>query len=248
MLYDPHRRWAPRGICRWEDRKLFFADGGLPATKPGPRTAARWEQAKEICRMCPVLAECQRDTLGEEYGVYGGRDPYERFRIRRRLSVAVDRWDEPRRLMWAKEVYELREAGLLWRSVQAQTGIPRSAGEKLVKIWKEHLKEKGAKGEVVDLELPEPEREKKAFPDRPGRRDAWVRHRGLVSDAWYRGETPDGEWLCFTTTAGRGQVHKFFHKTDVQMYRPSAVVILNYIGRPDSDDNSRDPDPDTSVA
>jgi hypothetical protein len=237
VLYDPERKWSPRAICRPEDAHLFFADGGTPSTPPGPRTKKKWDQAKDICEMCPVIAECRRDTLGEEYGVFGGRDQYERAQIRSRLTRAVSRWPEERRLRWAEEVYRLRkDEGKLWREIQVMTGLPRAASEKLFAIWAERLEEKGVKGEVVDLALPEPETDaekaKQPFPDRPGRRHAWVRHRGLFSDAWYRGQTPDGRWICVTTQAGHGQVHKWMAAEDVQLYRPQAVVILNYIGRP----------------
>lgn len=235
VLYDPQRKWGPRAICGPEDAKLFFAQGGVPTTKPGPKVAAKWEAAKGICRMCPVIKECRRDTLGEEYGVWGGLDQYQRVQIRRALPKAIDGWPESQRLRWAKEVYELREAGLLWRTIQTQTGLTQQAGEKLLNIWLKRLEERGTDGEVVDLPLPEEETDKgrTPFPDKPGRRDAWVRHRGGVSDAWYQGETPDGKWVRVTTTAGRGQVHKWIAADDVHLYRPQAVIILNYAGRPD---------------
>ena len=233
VLYDPHRRWGPRGICRWEDRNLFFAPGGQADRKPGPKVQARWDQAKELCAMCPALAECRRDTLGEEFGVFGGLDQHQRYLIRRQMKAAVMRWPEARRMAWAREMYRLRQAGLRWSVIQTQTGIPQGAGELLIALWKEHLEGQAEATAIVDLELPEPE--SPGFPGRPGRRHAWVRHRGLVSDAWYRGETPDGEWINCTTTAGRGQVHKWFRRTDVRIYQPQAVVILNYANRPDRD-------------
>jgi WhiB family redox-sensing transcriptional regulator len=237
VLYDPHRKWAPRAICREEDEKLFFSPGGQPNRKPSAKTQVRWDQAKEICKMCPVLAECARDTLGEEYGVYGGLDQYERFKIRMALRKAVRNWPEERRRAWGKDLYELRQTGMHWGTIYTRTGLPQSAAEWLVNGWTEHLKSlPGTTAEVVDLPLPEPEDEDQShppFPDRAGRRDAWVRHRGVVSDAWYRGETPDGAWINCTTQAGRGQVHKWFPAKDVHLYRPSAVVILNYKARPD---------------
>ena len=244
VLYDPHRRWSPRAICRWEDRSLFFAEAGMHNRKPAPAVQALWDQAKEICAMCPVLKECRRDTLGEVYGVFGGLDSYERHMIRRQLTRAIPHWPKDRRLTWAREVYRLRTAGLRWSAIQIQTGLPQSAGELLYRIWEKHLSEVGGKGQVVDLELPElveeDDKEGRPFPEKVGRRHAWVRHRGGISDAWYRGETPDGEWFCVTVLAGRGQTHKWVHKDDVQLYRPQAAVILNYIGRPD-DDSSRTP-------
>jgi hypothetical protein len=235
VLYDPHRKWAPRGICRWEERDIFFAKGGQPDRKPGKAVLDKWEQAKEICAMCPVLKECQRDTLGEEYGVFGGLDQFERYKIRMALRQAVRRWPEERQQAWGKELHALRQAGMLWSTIYTRTGLPSSAAEWLVSRYAESRPEQPEPtAKVVDLPLPEPaDSRSPAFPDKPGRRDAWVRHRGVVSDGWYRGETPDGAWLCLTTDAGRGQVHKWARAEDVRLYRPVAVIVMNYAGRPD---------------
>lgn len=43
---------------------------------------AAWDEAKKICSFCPVASECRRDTLGEEYGVWGGLDEHERYLVR----------------------------------------------------------------------------------------------------------------------------------------------------------------------
>ncbi|MFJ4622138.1 hypothetical protein [Streptomyces sp. NPDC088812] len=62
-----------------------------------------------------------------------------------------------------------------------RTGIPATAAEQLARVWAEQLDEekKETVGKVVDLELPEPASERlPAFPDRPGWRNCWVRHRG----------------------------------------------------------------------
>ncbi|MFF4019973.1 WhiB family transcriptional regulator [Streptomyces sp. NPDC001843] len=232
VLFDPHRKWGPRGICRYEDRGLFFAEG-MHNRKPAEAVQALWNQAKEICAMCPVLQECKRDTLGEEYGVFGGLDQFERYKIRRALPQAVRNWPRERQLAWGKELSVMREGGLSWATIQAQCGMPQSAAEFLINRWRDEPKRPvAAKTKIVDLQLPSVIREKPEFPVKPGRRHAWVRHRGVVSDAFYRGETPDGEWLCLTTVAGRGQVHKWFRKEDVRMYSPQVVVILNYAARP----------------
>jgi hypothetical protein len=237
VLYDPHRKWAPRGICRQEDSKLFFADAGQPNRRPSKVTKRVWDQAKEICAMCPVQAECRRDTLGEEYGVFGGLDQYERYQMRRALSKAVKTWPRERQLAWGEEMQTLRQTGMNWMAIQIRTGLPCAAGEFLLGVWKEHLATLPADTPaVVDLPLPEPaETEKRPFPDKAGRRHAWIRHRGIVADAWYRGETPDGRWIYVTTESGRGQVHKWVSRDDVHLYRPQAVVILNYRARPDDE-------------
>lgn len=236
VLYDPERRWLSQGICREEDFPLFFADGGTPMTPPGSRTAEKWRQAKEICSICPVLEECRRDTLGEEYGVFGGLDQYERAVIRKNMSKAIDKWDESRRLTWAREVHRLRELGKSWRDIQGIAGLPTSASQKLARIWDKHAEAQGETATIVDLPLPEPVAVRAEFPLVPGRRHAWVRHNGVVSDCWYRGETADGKWVYVTVYAGRGQSHKWVPAEDALFYRPQTPIITEYIGRPDEPD------------
>ncbi|MFJ4622137.1 WhiB family transcriptional regulator [Streptomyces sp. NPDC088812] len=79
-------------------RHLFFSPGGQPNRKPVKSTQQRWDQAKEICAMCPVRTQCARDTLGEEYGVYGGLDEHQRYLIRRKLPRVIGKWPWARRL------------------------------------------------------------------------------------------------------------------------------------------------------
>jgi hypothetical protein len=242
MLFDVERRWWPRAICRWEDHGLFFAPGGQYDRRPSPEAQALWNRAKDICSMCPALKECRRDTLGELYGVFGGRDESERYKIRRALTVAVQQWPEERQLAWGEQLHSMRQGEVSWTSIQAQCGMPQAPAEFLIRTWTAHEAERreSVKLKVVDLELPVLGR-RPDFPATQGRRHAWVKHNNLVSDAWYRGETPDGEWIAVTTEAGRGPTHKWVPAKDVHLYRPQAVVILNYVGRPDRDDRSTAP-------
>lgn len=241
VLYDPERRWLSRAICRPDDFPLFFADGGVFYNRPGPRTAEKWAQAKEICAMCPVISECRRDTLGEEYGVFGGLDQYERAVVRKNLTRTMDKWPESRRMTWAREIVRLRELGKSWAEIQTMSGVPRSASQKFVSIWEASTQEKKpGTAAIVDLPLPEPVTNRAEFPLAPGRRHAWVRHNGVIADAWYRGETEDGKWVYVTVYAGRGQVHKWIPVEDACFYRPQTPIITEYIGRPD-DDSPRNP-------
>jgi WhiB family transcriptional regulator, redox-sensing transcriptional regulator len=76
--------WQNRAACRDIDAELFF-----PVSSHGPGLR-QTEQAKEICRACPVLTPCARLALasGQEYGVWGGLDEEERRDIRRRRRVS----------------------------------------------------------------------------------------------------------------------------------------------------------------
>ena len=67
------------GRCRGLDPSVFFPPDG----ERGWARARREEQAKEICRRCPVIAQCRAHALrvGEAFGVWGGLAQNERERI-----------------------------------------------------------------------------------------------------------------------------------------------------------------------
>lgn len=224
VLFDPGRRWAPRAICDWDDdERIFFAEGGQPNRAPSKSAQKRWDQAKEICAVCPVLKECKRDTLGEEFGVYGGYDEHQRYLIRRALPARAKKWPPERRLAWGQLFSTMRAGGVTYRQISLQTGFSAPLATALVEEWGQHRAKQTAT--VTELPVPLAERKKVDFPDRPGSRHAWVRHRGGVSDACYRGETPDGQWILVQTYAGHGNVNKWFRAEDVHLYYPQPVVI-----------------------
>ncbi|MFF3751759.1 WhiB family transcriptional regulator [Streptomyces sp. NPDC002018] len=137
-LYDPERRWIVRASCRTVDPERFFTTGPMAVSKPPTfATQQAWNEAKKICSFCPVLAECRRDTLGEEYGVWGGRDEHQRSLIRNRLSRTARKWPEERRLAWGKALHALQQQGVNWTRIRAMTGFGSVLGTKLIH---EHLK------------------------------------------------------------------------------------------------------------
>jgi WhiB family redox-sensing transcriptional regulator len=68
--------WQLRAECRGADCALFFA----AEYEPRDLRFRRERMAKQICRCCPVLAECRTHALsvGEPYGVWGGLSENER--------------------------------------------------------------------------------------------------------------------------------------------------------------------------
>ncbi|MEY5145006.1 MAG: hypothetical protein RL745_373 [Actinomycetota bacterium] len=72
--------WRHASACRDADPELFF-----PIGTTGP-ALVQIEQAKAICRTCPVIDECLQWALdaGEEAGVWGGTSEDERRLLKRR--------------------------------------------------------------------------------------------------------------------------------------------------------------------
>ena len=76
-----HRNWREDIACRDADPDLFFPIGAIGAA------LRQMEEAKRICRACPVQIQCLTWALenGVADGVWGGTTPDER-RIIRSLS------------------------------------------------------------------------------------------------------------------------------------------------------------------
>lgn len=68
--------WQDRAACRGMPLNRFFPD---PGDEPGV------EAAKQVCRRCPVIADCRQHAVqgGEHDGVWGGLDGAELARTRR---------------------------------------------------------------------------------------------------------------------------------------------------------------------
>jgi len=92
------RRLPPRQTDEWRGgnrRSSGIAQPRRP--RPIPEDSGRYglrgreEQAKRICRECPVLAECRRHALAmpETHGIWGAMTPSERARGRAADRVAA---------------------------------------------------------------------------------------------------------------------------------------------------------------
>ena len=76
---QPAADWRSHAVCRDEDPELFH-----PVGDSGP-ALLQAEQAKAVCRRCPVTDECLANALelGAE-GVWGGMSEEERRALKRR--------------------------------------------------------------------------------------------------------------------------------------------------------------------
>lgn len=78
--------WRKQAICRGIDPEVFFP------TKRGTGEE-RWDAARMVCAICPVVDQCLSLALSVEehddrWGMYGGKSPMERRELRqKRRSV-----------------------------------------------------------------------------------------------------------------------------------------------------------------
>ncbi|MEV5342669.1 WhiB family transcriptional regulator [Streptomyces sp. NPDC052773] len=79
--------WREQAACRHEDPDLFF-----PIGTSGP-ALMQTEQAKAICRRCPVREPCLQWALetDQTIGVWGGTSETERRALKRRASRRASR-------------------------------------------------------------------------------------------------------------------------------------------------------------
>ncbi|MFH8801861.1 WhiB family transcriptional regulator [Streptomyces sp. NPDC017936] len=75
--------WRQHAVCRHEDPDLFF-----PIGTTGP-ALLQTEQAKAVCRRCPVREPCLEWALetDQTLGVWGGTSETERRALRRRIKA-----------------------------------------------------------------------------------------------------------------------------------------------------------------
>ncbi|MCT2546245.1 WhiB family transcriptional regulator [Streptomyces atratus] len=74
--------WRHNAVCREEDPELFF-----PIGTTGP-ALLQIEEAKAVCRRCPVIEDCLRWALdtNQPDGVWGGLSENERRNLKRRVA------------------------------------------------------------------------------------------------------------------------------------------------------------------
>lgn len=74
--------WQQRAACRGEDLDLFFGPPTGDDREYGPAKSEREAEAKWLCSLCPVRAQCLESALdrGEKYGIWGGLNEDERNR------------------------------------------------------------------------------------------------------------------------------------------------------------------------
>jgi WhiB family transcriptional regulator, redox-sensing transcriptional regulator len=91
MSSQPAGDWRHSAICRDEDPELFH-----PIGTSGP-ALLQVEQAKAVCRRCPVTDECLQFALeaGIDHGVWGGMSEEERRAVKRRGGLRVLRAHQP---------------------------------------------------------------------------------------------------------------------------------------------------------
>ncbi len=133
-------QWRDNAACRGMNPSIFF-----------PELGNHNHEAKRVCARCPVAAPCAQEGAGEDFGIWGGRNPAERHSGNTRASTYVRletvltvlrsrRWMKPSqiatRLSMSPEavrraLYRLKDHGLAhndhgywWATEATESGEP----------------------------------------------------------------------------------------------------------------------------
>lgn len=80
-MHDRATDWRDRAACRTDPDRMFPDNNSVGI-----------DQAKEVCRSCPVWRQCLRDALAvgdNEYGIRGGMTPGERRALAKQMAVGI---------------------------------------------------------------------------------------------------------------------------------------------------------------
>lgn len=77
---------------------------------PAAKIRDKWAVAKDMCLDCPFYLACREISLGEPYGVWGGRDQYDRYLERRQLAHRLAKMSAEERAALAARLYATHES------------------------------------------------------------------------------------------------------------------------------------------
>nr|WP_241562735.1 WhiB family transcriptional regulator [Streptomyces hoynatensis] len=202
----------PDRACRGEPLEIFFEK-------------TNEAKAKAICRTCPVLHECRRDTLGEPYGVWGGRTAKQRKAIRKRTLDRAASWSRERRLEWGRICHDIYRRVRDWGRVRECTGLAGQLAEELAREWRLFQESNGPT-------IPEgPKLLRPNWPKGRPRADAWVWHSHQVRAANILGRTADSQWYRVQTFSGRAHVQPWVHVGDIQIFTTVEIPVMERLDR-----------------
>lgn len=120
--------WWDQAACLDIDPELFFPLGRSPQAR------RQTEEAKAVCRRCPVIKECLQCALDthQEFGVWGGMSDEERRNIRRSRQGRrhIDYWISPETATAGEDAYPAlgTRLDIDWRGATQQLGIEGPEG------------------------------------------------------------------------------------------------------------------------
>lgn len=223
--YGTHRKCRDLSPAQLEE--TFFYPGPQNVRQPPGAAAQRaWDQAKEVCIECPVFLACRENRWGEEYGVVGGTDQYERQLFRRRQTRELRLMSSERRRALDRAILA-RAAGPAGDPPHV---IARQTGYSLAfvkSVLEEHDKAAKAKREAAAMAA----RDAVGWTPtivwpkgHPVMGDAWLSREGEIHAGHYVAQTRDGQWFRLKFRARKTPVIRWFPAAHVDLRVPVEPV------------------------
>jgi len=87
LICSPPDGWQHDAACIQHDPDICFPENDEPHL---------FAVAKKICEECPVVGFCLEIGLDDKWGVWGGLDPIERFKLSKSGKVPIERLEKRR--------------------------------------------------------------------------------------------------------------------------------------------------------
>lgn len=222
-------------LSKQELEATFYARGpNVVRARPTARTQRQWDKAKEVCIECPVFLACRETAWGEEYGVLGGTDQYERHLYRRRRQRQV------RALPAAQQAalgarFHARTGRETPETIARRTGLSAGLVKALIREHRARLEEQrvlraaakaAAAGAIGTLLRP-------VWPaGAPSEGHGWIFRDGTVFAGHYVAQTASGGWLRMKFRDGhKSPVIRWFPEADVDLRMEVCPNIETWRGR-----------------
>lgn len=159
MTIDIHRHWMKDAACAGWPTKIFFHVDQDEIFLDAIERRKASVTARKLCAGCPVRTECQRDTVGEQHGYWGGLTASERQVARIKRSATVARWPESEKKATAALIIKLRDAAdsQAWVEIERIVGLTGPAARYLY-AWGRNPTRTGSTTLTLPGDTPEPVR------------------------------------------------------------------------------------------
>lgn len=239
--YGTERKCATLPVEELEET-FFYPGPNVVRDKPRPAVQEQWDKAKETCIECPVFVQCRERCWGEEYGVVGGTDQYERYLYRRRRQAWYKRLDDVQKQALKNLVYS-RTGRRSLEAISGETGLPVGQIRSMLKERQNALDEarKAAAAAARDAVGWTPT---VVWPKgHPEMGDGWLWREGEVHQGHYVSQTRDGSWVRMKFRARKTPVIRWFPAAHVDLRTQVVPVYAERSGtvssgvRAESSDN-----------
>lgn len=210
---------------------FFYRGPNQVREKPSRLTQEHWDQAKEFCIECPVFLRCREQNWGQEYGVWGGTDQYERYLRRRSIRHSAQQLSEERLERLKAYLYARATGprGLRPEALARETGF---SADYINAIVQEHEELREAQQRALKLERDEA-RDAVGWTANikwptihPRMGDGWVWREGRAISGHYVAQSEDGKWLRMKFRTVRGNpVIRWFPQDEVRLLTEVTPVV-----------------------